>query len=173
MKNNKRTVSKLRHYTIVEMMMVIAVFMIILSMAMAAWLNSGDQAKLKNAARLFANQLRQERSVVVSTRSGGTVNIEKDSKGIAVHGSKYDKVYLPGNIQIATKSGTNKFTVITFTSPKKITFNPNGNCTEGDGDYCIVGELTDSGELKNDSGYYLININKFTGRITTTYHEVE
>ena len=39
MKNNKRTVSKLRHYTIVEMMMVIAVFMIILSMAMAAWLN--------------------------------------------------------------------------------------------------------------------------------------
>ena len=69
MKKNKLSVSKIRHYTIVEMMMVIAVFMIILSMAMIAWVNSGSQAKLKNAARLVSAQLNLARAKAVAERT--------------------------------------------------------------------------------------------------------
>ena len=69
MKKNKLAVSKICHYTIVEMMMVIAVFMIILSMAMIAWVNSGSQAKLKNTARLVSAQLNLARAKAVAERT--------------------------------------------------------------------------------------------------------
>ncbi|MBE6367372.1 MAG: hypothetical protein E7052_05615 [Lentisphaerae bacterium] len=69
MKKINTTVSKIRHYTIVEMMMVIAVFMIILSMAMVAWLNSGSQSRAKNAARLLSAQLNLARAKAVSERT--------------------------------------------------------------------------------------------------------
>lgn len=69
MRFNKITVSKIGHYTIVEMMMVIAIFMIILSMAMAAWLNSGNQARLRNSVRLVTAQLNLARAKAVAERT--------------------------------------------------------------------------------------------------------
>ena len=69
MRFNKITVSKIGHYTIVEMMMVIAIFMIILSMAMVAWLNSGNQARLRNSVRLVTAQLNLARAKAVAERT--------------------------------------------------------------------------------------------------------
>ena len=60
---------KIMHYTIVEMMMVVAVFMIILFMAIAAWVNSGSQAKLKNAAREVNAILNLARAKAVAERT--------------------------------------------------------------------------------------------------------
>ena len=58
-----------RHYTIVEMMMVIAVFMIILSMAIAAWVGTGSQAKTRNAARELSALLNLARSKAIAERT--------------------------------------------------------------------------------------------------------
>ena len=69
MKINSMNMLKIRHYTIVEMMMVIAIFMIILSMAMVAWLNSGNQARLRNSVRLVTAQLNLARAKAVAERT--------------------------------------------------------------------------------------------------------
>ena len=65
----KSLTMKAMHYTIVEMMMVVAVFMIILSMATVAWLNSGSQARLRNATREVTGQLNLARAKAVAERT--------------------------------------------------------------------------------------------------------
>ena len=75
----KKSTAKIMYYTIVEMMMVIAVFMIILSMAMVAWLNSGSQANLKNAARLFSAQLNLAKAKAVANRTLVRLEITEDN----------------------------------------------------------------------------------------------
>ena len=69
MKKIRKTALKISRYTIVEMMMVIAIFMIILSMAMAAWLSSGNQARLRNSVRLVTAQLNLARAKAVAERT--------------------------------------------------------------------------------------------------------
>ena len=104
MRFNKITVSKIGHYTIVEMMMVIAIFMIILSMAMAAWLNSGNQARLRNSVRLVTAQLNLARAKAVAERTyvgvyfsnNGAANATKtdpDADGNPYPGSSACRLY--------------------------------------------------------------------------------
>lgn len=58
-----------RHrYTIVEMMMVTAIFLIILSMAIAAWINSGTGTRLRSATSLVYGQLSLARAKAVAER---------------------------------------------------------------------------------------------------------
>lgn len=64
----KNMICKL-HYTIVEMMMVVAVFMIILSMAIAAWSGVGSQAKTRNAARELSGVLNLARAKAIAERT--------------------------------------------------------------------------------------------------------
>lgn len=64
----KNMICKL-HYTIVEMMMVVAVFMIILAMAITAWLNSGSQAQMRNAAREVSGILNLARAKAIGERT--------------------------------------------------------------------------------------------------------
>ena len=65
----KKTSMHKAHYTIVEMMMVVAVFMIILAMAIAAWGNSGQQAKTRNAARELSGVLNLARAKAIAERT--------------------------------------------------------------------------------------------------------
>ena len=90
MKN--RTI-KLMRYTIVEMMMVIAVFMIILSMAMVAWVNSGSQAKLRNAARELSAVLNLARAKAVAEKT--TVGVYLSNNGAS--GAANDNPNSDGN----------------------------------------------------------------------------
>ena len=62
----KNSTKKKLHYTIVEMMMVVAIFMIILAMAIVAWSNSSSQTQLKNAARLVSKQLNLARAKAIA-----------------------------------------------------------------------------------------------------------
>ena len=64
----KNMICKL-HYTIVEMTMVVAVFMIILSMAIAAWSGVGSQAKTRNAVRELSGVLNLARSKAIAERT--------------------------------------------------------------------------------------------------------
>ena len=104
MKISNTTVSKIGHYTIVEIMMVIAIFMIILSMAMAAWLSSGNQARLRNSVRLVTAQLNLARAKAVAERTyvgvyfsnNGAANATKtdpDADGNPYPGSSACRLY--------------------------------------------------------------------------------
>ena len=99
----KNSTAKILHYTIVEMMMVVAVFMIILSMAMAAWLNSGSQAHLKNAARLVSAQLNLAKAKAVANLA--------NSAGCKLTGPNFNQEYDP--LMSSAKNGvTNNNSII-------------------------------------------------------------
>ena len=190
MNETKKSVFRIFRYTIVEMMMVIAVFMIILSMAMIAWLNSGDQTRLRNTARLVSGKLNHARSIAVAeyqiikvkfTNDNGSVKMElvydNDDK---VPNS--EPLYLPRGIFFADSekaTGTasepppfvnsNDFSSIL---PDEIKFKPTGGCAAGVKPLYIVGECTD-GKLESGQQYFIVEINKFTGRINTIHSEVE
>ncbi len=83
----KRPTVKILHYTIVEMMMVVAVFMIILFMAIAAWVNSGSTAKLKNAAREVNAILNLARAKAVAERTHVGVLFSNSGSGDADNSS--------------------------------------------------------------------------------------
>ena len=185
MKNIKTTVSRIRHYSIVEMMMVIAVFMIILSMAMIAWLNSGDQARLKNAVRLINNQLNLARSKAVAGRkpvgvyfSAKVNNKPQESYAMLVceDGDKSKPlpychwVSLPGGTVITEDEPSSQ---VNAKVPNKIIFKNDGSIKgSAPANFFVVsGDQTTEKSSKNAPGYYEIEINIFTGRTKTIYHE--
>lgn len=189
----KISATKILRYTIVEMMMVIAVFMIILSMAIASWISSGNQAKLKNAARLVSGQLNlakakaatsREPVRLVFTSANNTTKIEMfygesgSDKPLDV-----DPVYLPGGILFAADRGENasgepeKYTdntSVSRTNPSAIVFAATGKLKSNDTNkrFYLVEECPD-GKIKSDQVYYIITVNQFTGRINTTLETVK
>ena len=185
MKKINTTVSRIRHYTIVEMMMVIAVFMIILSMAMIAWLNSGDQARLKNAVRLINNQLTLARSKAVAERksigvyfSGKVSGNPRESYAMLVceDGDKSKPlpnchwINLPGGTVITEDKPSSQ---VDAKAPDKIVFKSNGSIQgSAPANFFVVGGDQITGKSSKDAaGYYEIEINIFTGRTKTIYHE--
>lgn len=185
MKNIRKAALKAQHYTIVEMMMVIAVFMIILSMAMVAWLNSGDQAKLRNAARLVSAQLNLARAKAVAeckevgvyfSNSGNAR--EKYAMLICEEGNKSkrlpgeDWVQLPGGILFST-SKPQENSAVTAALPSAVKFRSDGSLNNGasyDVFYLAAGNAAD-GKLGKNVPYYKVELNIFTGRSTLTYIE--
>lgn len=179
MNNHKRTVSKIGHYTIVEMMMVIAIFMIILSMAMAAWLSSGDQAKLRNAARLVNAQLNLARAkaineckevgVVFSAISSSAP--EKYAMLICYDGDKTKPlpgenwISMPGGIVFSTGKTGNAV------APSTIKYRSDGSLDSSCDDFYLTPGNQDTGTVAADTNYYEVKVNLFTGRSTLTYHE--
>ena len=185
MKKLNRTVSKIGHYTIVEMMMVIAIFMIILSMAMVAWLNSGDQAKLRNAARLVSAQLNLARAKAVAdckevgvyfSNTGNArekyamLICEKGDKNLRLPGE--DWVQLPGGILFSTSKPAENSTV-NAAVPAAVKFRSDGSLNNGtsyDEFYLAAGNAAD-GKLSKNVPYYKVEMNIFTGRSKLTYIE--
>jgi Tfp pilus assembly protein FimT len=187
MKNLNRTVSKIGHYTIVEMMMVIAIFMIILSMTMVAWLNSGDQAKLRNAARLVSAQLNLARAKAVADCKevgvyfSDTGNArEKYAMLICEKGDKNkrlpgeDWVQLPGGILFSANQPDDN--PVSATAPGAIKFRSDGSLTQDSNRadfYLAPGDAKNSKLNKDAVSYYKIEINEFTGRSKLTFIETE
>ena len=185
MKKIRKTALKISRYTIVEMMMVIAIFMIILSMAMVAWLNSGDQAKLRNAARLVSAQLNLARAKAVAeckevgvyfSNTGNSR--EKYAMLICEEGNKTkrmpgeDWVQLPGGILFSTSKPQENSTV-TAALPTAVKFRSDGSLNNGssyDEFYLAAGNTAD-GKLGKNVPYYKVELNIFTGRSTLTYIE--
>ena len=184
MKNNLK---KIMHYTIVEMMMVIAVFMIILSMAVAAWLNSGRQANLKNAARLVSAQLNLAKAKAVTNREIVRVEFSSANNTTKVEifygESGTDKphevepVYLPAGIIFVSDKGESSGVPGKYTdgssagriTPAAIVFTASGNLKNDAGNKRFyLMEETPKGKAQSGQNYYIIAVNQFTGRINTT-----
>ena len=147
---------KLMRYTIVEMMMVIAVFMIILSMAMVAWLNSGNQAKLRNAAREVSGMLNLARAKAVAERT--TVGVYLSNNGAS--GAANDNPNLDGNPHVGSAAcrlyyfeGTSRNGFVDYeewhTLPGGITF----DFTDGENKAFVQS----SGNLAERNGYIVFN----------------
>lgn len=147
---------KLMRYTIVEMMMVIAVFMIILSMAMVAWLNSGNQAKLRNAARELSGMLNLARAKAVAERT--TVGVYLSNNGAS--GAANDNPNLDGNPHVGSAAcrlyyfeGTSRNGFVDYeewhTLPGGITF----DFTDGEN----KAFAQNSGNLAERNGYIVFN----------------
>lgn len=188
MKNNLK---KIMHYTIVEMMMVIAVFMIILSMAVAAWLNSGRQANLKNAARLVSAQLNLAKAKAVTNREIVRVEFSSANNTTKVEifygESGTDKphevepVYLPAGIFFVTDKGESSGNPVKYTdgnssgkiTPAAIIFTASGKLKNDAGNKRFyLMEETPEGKAQSGQNYYIISVNQFTGRISTSLETV-
>ena len=190
MKKNKITASRKQHYTIVEMMMVVAVFMIILAMAMVAWLNSGHQAKLRNAVRLVSKELSLARAKAVAEHKsvGVYFSIDATKSGenyamIVCENGKKDKI-MPGENWVKLPAGV----VFTCTDPssddavkwpndanRKVVFKSDGSLsadtsTDLEVFYIVAGDQT-THKIPDDESYYKIVLNTFTGQSIITYHE--
>ena len=188
MKNNLK---KIMHYTIVEMMMVIAVFMIILSMAVAAWLNSGRQANLKNAARLVSAQLNLAKAKAVTNRE--IVRVEFSSannttKLEIIYGESgsekphdIEPIYLPAGIFFVTDKGESSGNPVKYSNnanfnkitPSTIVFTASGKLKDDAGNkrFYLMEECPE-GKVQSDQTYYIITVNQFTGRISTLLETV-
>ena len=187
----KKSTVKVLHYTIVEMMMVVAVFMIILSMAMAAWLNSGSQAHLKNAARLVSAQLNLAKAKAVTNRE--IVRVEFSStnnttKMEIIYGEsgtdkphELDPVYLPSGIIFVTDKGESngvpgKYTDGTASgriTPSTIVFTASGKLKDSTGNKRFyLMEENPKNKAQGGQNYYIITVNQFTGRINTILETV-
>lgn len=187
----KSNLNRKMHYTIVEMMMVIAVFMIILAMAVAAWLNSGHQANLKNAAHLVTAQLNLAKAKAVTNRemvrvvfsdSGKTVTSEifyGESGTDKPHDT--EPVALPMGIFFVTDKGESNGNPVKYAdgnssgkiTPSAIVFTASGNLKNDAGNkrFYLMEETAD-GKAKSGQNYYIITVNQFTGRINTTLETV-
>lgn len=188
MKNCAKKSWKISFYTIVEMMMVVAVFMIILSMAMAAWLNGGDQAKLRNAASAFNSQLNLARSIAVAERELVKVVFDQFNNSVRCRiyydntpGNNSDDqlmqnqepLVLPAGVFFMNTSTPSAGNSVSLTLPSSIVFDRVGSCYSGDVNMCMIGSPSNGSSVQTGQNYYAININRFTGRITTVMREVD
>ena len=179
-----------RRYTIVEMMMVTAIFLIILSMAIAAWLNSGSQTKLRSAVRLVNAQLNLARAKAVAERTNVGVYFagsgenyhgygcrlyyyDGDTKGDPVAGEDW-VVLLGGTVFSAAQPSDSEFTA---TVPAKIVFDSKGRlsgyATAASPPFYVTVGTQNNRKVAADEAYFTIKINPFTGRATTTFHANE
>ena len=97
---NNRTAT-LHRYTIVEMMMVTAIFLIILSMAIAAWINSGSGTRLRSAASQVYGQLNLARAKAVAERRW--VGVHFAGSGEDYHGCACRLYYYAGTVTSPTE----------------------------------------------------------------------
>ena len=184
---NNRNMTR-RGYTIVEMMMVTAIFLIILSMAIAAWINSGSQTKLRSAVRLVNAQLNLARAKAVAERTNVGVYFagsgenyhgygcrlyyyDGDTKGDPVAGEEW--VVLPGGtVFSAAQPSDSEFTA---TVPAKIVFDSKGRLSgyAAVSPFYVTVGTQNNREVAADEAYFAIEINPFTGRATTTFHANE
>ena len=67
------------HYTLYEIMIVVAIFIIVLAMLVTAWMSSGNNIRLKNAARIVSGELSLARAKAISERKniGVYFNLDK------------------------------------------------------------------------------------------------
>lgn len=191
----KNSTKKKLHYTIVEMMMVIAVFMIILAMAVVAWSNSNSQTQLKNAARLVSAQLNLAKAKAVANRE--TVRVEitlVDNRyklelfyGAASSGTdrprEENAIYLPRNIYLVDDLGVNSDSTphlyanndsfrrmsLNNNAPE-IVFSASGKSNQ-DRRFYLMEELP-TGTVRSGEVYYIITVNQFTGRVKTQLETV-
>ena len=190
----KKSTAKIMHYTIVEMMMVIAVFMIMLSMAMVAWLNSGSQANLNNAARLFSAQLNLAKAKAVANRTLVRLEITEDNDRYKIEmfygesGTQkphdVEPIYLPRGIFFAkdkdeTNGEPNKYTKdddfkkieLNSTAPEIVFTNTGKLKSTADKRFYLIGECPD-GKVRSGQVYYIITVKLFSGRIKTKLETV-
>lgn len=191
----KKSTAKIMHYTIVEMMMVIAVFMIMLSMAMVAWLNSGSQANLKNAARLFSAQLNLAKAKAVANRTLVRLEITEDNDRYKIEmfygesGTQkphdVEPIYLPrgvffaedqgvdtnGNPKLYTDGKTFKEFEPDSTAPEIVFTNTGKLKSTADKRFYLIGECPD-GKVRSGQVYYIITVKLFSGRIKTKLETV-
>ena len=187
----KKSTAKIMHYTIVEMMMVVAVFMIILSMATVAWLNSGSQANLKNAARLVSAQLNLAKAKAVTGRETVRVefsNANNTTKLEILYGesgsekpNNIEPVYLPRGIFFVADKGESNGEPGKFSNgnssariiPSTIVFTVSGKLKDDAGNKRFyLMEENPNGKAQSDQNYYIITVNQFTGRINTILETV-
>ena len=104
------------HYTLYEIMIVVAIFIIVLAMLVTAWMSSGNNIRLKNAARIVSGELSLARAKAISERKniGVYFNLDKSDdlpaysmiiceegdKNSVLAGQEY--VALPGGILFST-----------------------------------------------------------------------
>lgn len=173
-------------YTIVEMMMVIAVFMIILSMAMAAWMNSGDQAKLRNAASEVNGMLNLARAKAVAELEPVRVVFDQHRNAVRVRlyystGNQLvrnvEPLYLPVGVRFITAPNNNAALSshsASAATPNDIVFERTGRCSTGPSvPLRLITTPTSGNNVQSGQTYYDININLFTGRIKTIQREVD
>lgn len=180
----KYAIKKKMHYTIVEMMMVMAVFMIILFMILAAWLNTNSQTQLKNAASLVSKQLNLARAKAIAEHkeigvffSGTGSDADKRyAMIVCVEGSK-DKILggenwtsLPGGI-VFSKNKPSSTGTVNATAPDAVRYSRNGSLVSNDTEFYLASGDQINGKADKDVPYYTVKINPFTGRSTLTYHE--
>lgn len=185
-----------KRYTIVEMMMVTAIFLIILSMAIAAWVNSGTGTRLRSAASLVHGQLNLARAKAVAERRGVYLYFAKagdDHRGYAcqlryednVDGDGRKDKPLPGEDWVILPAGTvfsaaepaDSETALAV--PGRVVFDAKGRIKDFSGVtatklYVVAGEQAKYGSLKlknaDEDSYFAFEINPFSGRVTTTFH---
>ena len=185
----KKASCKIMHYTIVEMMMVVAVFMIILSMSMVAWLNSGQQAKLKNAARQVSAMLNLAKAKAVTGREPVRVEFTDAGRIELFYGESgtekphdVNPVYLPKNTMFIEDKGEedgkpklySDGNSVQKTTPAPIIFTATGKLKNDDTGkrLYLIGECPD-GKAQGSQSYYIITVNQFTGRINTIQETVK
>lgn len=187
-------------YTMVEMMMVIAIFIIILGMAIAGWLNSSPQAKLRSAARMVSAQLNLARAKSVAERTtsigvhfaasgenyyryGCRLFYDTDKDGSKDSGEDYlpDQgwVVLPGDVVFAMHaSGSDPECVFLANSiPADIVFDAKGRIEGGtDRTFYLTPGSRQSGPIQVGSyqgePYFKFEVNAFNGRCEKTFYEV-
>lgn len=176
-------------YTIVEMMMVVAIFLIIMTMAVAAWLNSGSQTKLRSAVRLVNAQLNLARARAVAERKKVGVyfagsgenyygygcrlyyyNDDGSTKGDPVTGE--DWVVLPGGTVFSAVQPGN--TAFTASAPSRIVFDAKGRLNDyvaaSEPEFYVTAGNQADRKVPGGEAYFKIAINPFTGRSTTTFN---
>ena len=203
----KSLTMKAMHYTIVEMMMVVAVFMIILSMATVAWLNSGSQARLRNAAREVTGQLNLARAKAVAERTtigvyfatcgtSKTAAVKAKDDSNPFKDKPASRLYyfdgdtrssyvdfeewntLPGSMSFDFPANDNQPSGKISSKTAYIVFNSkgavekHGGFNEFNGGYSmIVVEGSVESAVPENASYYVITINKYTGKITSKLYD--
>ena len=180
----KNSVKKVMHYTIVEMMMVIAVFMIILAMAVVAWGNGSSQTRLNTAARLVSTQLSLARTKAITERknvgvyfSGKSSNVKEQYAMVVCSDGNKDKILqgcdweqLPGGIVFSTDKPS-ETSAVTAAEPSKIVYTRNGSLSTATTEFYLSAGDQVNGKVNKNVPYYTVKINPFTGRSVLTYHE--
>ena len=179
------------HYTLYEIMIVVAIFIIVLAMLVTAWMSSGNNIRLKNAARIVSGELSLARAKAISERKniGVYFNLDKSddlpaysmiiceegNKDTVLAGQEY--VALPGGILFSTVKPGDAVKSASWASDSasKVVFKKDGSVTgtaiNSDKKFYLVPGNQGKNELGAKQPYYEVVINEFTGRTTLKYCE--
>ena len=190
MKKYRDILWQIKHYTIGEIMMVVAIFMIVLALITAAWQGSGKEVRLRNAAMLVSQQLEMARAKAISERQeiGVHFNLDNGKRnhyalGISKYGQKKPLLAgeewesLPSGVVFTTERPGSSASTAKWPAEAKrgVIFRPDGSLSADSSSelevfYVVAGNQS-NGAIDADQPYYEIVFNKFTGRVTLTYRE--